>query len=251
MTEPAAVSFTVLIPTLDEASTVAGVVAEAFRAGAEHVIVLDSGSTDGTVERALAAGAACHEVADLAPGDAPRGKGDALWRGLTLVTTPYVVFLDGDLFIDGPDFIGHLLRPLLEEGKLFSKAAFTRVRDDPATAEPGRITTLVARPLLRNLFGELAELVEPLSGQIAAPTDLLRRLPFEVDYGLEIAMLIDLYAAFGPEVLAHPDCGNLAHISQDDAALGVMAEQVLRAGLARVGISPADPGARRRPPHSS
>jgi glucosyl-3-phosphoglycerate synthase len=248
--------FTVLIPVLDEELTIAGVVDAAIEAGASAVIVVDSGSRDHSVRRAGEAGATVATAADLPPGGRPAGKGDTLWRGLALVDTPFTVFLDGDLAIDGPDFIGRLLAPLFDGSAVFAKASFTRVPLLSGAPKPGRVTALVAKPLLRALYPELADLDEPLSGQVAAPTEVLRGLPFEVDYGLEIGMLIDVCRAHGRAAVAHPDCGELAHVPQADADLEAMADQVVRAALARSAVPAAGAGSLvghpvARPPYRS
>lgn len=228
-------AFTVLIPTLNEAARVGDVVREAFSAGAAEVFVINGASTDETAERADDAGATVYDAADLFNGEASLGKGDSLWRALPLVKTPYTVFLDGDLRIDGPDFISRLMMPLQSFEIVFSKARFHRTVTDGSPSKPGRVTNLVARPLLRLLYSELAGLIEPLSGQVAASTETLRALDFETDYGLEIGMLIDVYEQFGRGAIAHPDCGELGHLSQSDQNLEAMAEQVQRAVLYRTG----------------
>jgi len=244
--------FTVVIPALNEEERIAAVIIEAQRAGAARVIVAEGSSVDGTAAAAVAAGADVVTVADLAPGGPSLGKGDALWRAVGLVDTPITVFLDGDLFIDGPDFIGRLVEPVRNGAALFSKGTFERIRPEGVPREPGRITVLVAQPLLSLLHPELAQMTEPLSGQIAARTDLLRRLPFEVDYGLEIGMLLDVLALHGPAALAHPDCGELGHLSQTESALNTMAIQVMSAAFRRAGVvSPGDTRAPARPPHDS
>ncbi len=235
------VPFTVLIPTLNEERKISGVTRESLLAGADEVIVVDSDSTDATVERATEAGARCVQVSDLAPFGPSLGKGDALWRSLPLVGTEYVVFLDGDLDISGPQFIHSMLTPLLNEGIVFSKAAFDRLNEQAAAIRPGRITETVAKPLLRTHFPQLASMKEPLSGQVAGRVDLFRETAFEIDYGLEIGMLIDLTKRFGFDAIAHPDCGMLSHESQPGGSLDRMTEQVTRAVLSRAGVIAATP----------
>lgn len=242
-----AVEFTVVIPTRDEAETVGGVVGHALDAGASQVLVIDSGSTDGTPAAAAAAGAEVHHSAGLFPELGPTlGKGDALWRALPLVTSPTTAFLDGDLTVFD-DLVDRLLAPLRTDPAVrLSKADITRL-DASGHRRFGRVSQFTASPLLAVLFPELADLAEPLSGQVAAPTEVLRALPFEPDYGLEVGMLIDVYRAHGRAAIAHPPCGRILHGEQSDTDLEAMARVVARAVLSRSGHLGADHPV--RPPH--
>ena len=235
MVERAGDAFTVVIPTLNEASRIADVVRESFAGGAAEVLVINGASTDATAEHATTAGAIVYPAAELFNGQPSLGKGDSLWRAVPLVKTPVTVFLDGDLQIDGPDFLTRLIAPLDDPDVVFSKARFRRTVTDGNPSKPGRVTNLVARPMLRLLYPNLADLVEPLSGQIATATSTINAIEFETDYGLEIGMLIDVYERYGREAIAHPDCGELGHLSQTDQNLEAMAEQVQRAVLQRTG----------------
>lgn len=242
-----AVQFSVLIPTRNEAETVAGVVEHCRHSGAAQVVVVDGGSSDRTVEEAAAAGADVHRAEDLAPQLGPSaGKGDSLWRALPLVSSPVTVFLDGDLTVFD-DLLSRLLAPLRDDPRVrLSKADITRL-DASGHRRFGRVSRFTAGPLLAVLFPELADLAEPLSGQVAAPTAELMRLPFEPDYGLEVGMLIDVYLRHGRAAIAHPPCGRILHAEQSDTDLEAMARVVARAVLSRSGhLEAAHP---LRPPH--
>jgi glucosyl-3-phosphoglycerate synthase len=240
------VDLSVVIPTRNEESTVAGVVAHCLGAGADEVLVVDSGSTDATRDAARDAGASVHDSSDLFAELGPvRGKGDALWRALPLSSGAVVAFVDGDLTVFD-DLLPRLLAPLGDDGVQFSKANITRL-DGDGHRRYGRVTQYTAKPLLAVLFPELADLDEPLSGQVAASRHVLMQLGFEPDYGLEIGMLIDVWRTFGRDAIAHPDCGRIIHAEQSDDDLGDMAAVVARAALARSGHAGADHVV--RPPH--
>ena len=242
---------TAIIPTRDEAATVAGVVEHCLWSGAAEVLVVDSGSTDGTREAARRAGARVHDSSDLFPELGPAvGKGDALWRSLTLASGDVVAFVDGDLTVLD-QLLPRLLAPL-RDGAMFAKADITRL-DAAGRRRFGRVTEYTARPILGIAFPELADLAEPLSGQVAAPRHVLMELPFEPDYGLEIGMLLDVWRRHGRAAIAHPDCGRVLHADRSDADLSAMAAQVARAALTRAGVAGARAGAlggaTPRPPH--
>jgi glucosyl-3-phosphoglycerate synthase len=231
----------VVIPALNEAATVEGVVrplvTELVPAGlVDEVVVVDGGSHDGTAELA-AAGARVLRLPSHAHGYALTGKGGALWWAQQQVTSELVVFLDADVLPSRAATAVALLRPLLLEPSVsFVKAAFDR----PLTVDGvlqhgsgGRVTELLARPLLNAWWPQLAGFVQPLSGELAARRDLLARLPFATGYGLEIAMLVDALETVGLEALAQADIGERHHRHHSDAALGRMAAEVLAAALDR------------------
>jgi phosphoserine phosphatase len=207
----------VVIPVLNESPTVASVVAFARRdPRVAEVIVVDDGSIDGTPERARAAGATVITSTLL-------GKGASMEDGLRVAGQELVLYLDGDLSGLHVDLVDRMARPLLEHRADFVKARFTR--------SAGRVTTLTARPLLRTFFPELAGIEQPLGGIVAARRSLLRRLKFEPDYGVDVALLID--AAMRGARLAEADIGHIQHDSHPLEVLGDMAVQVARAVLDR------------------
>ena len=232
----------VVIPALNEAATVAGVVGplvdELVPVGlVDEVVVVDGGSTDGTAELALAAGARVLHLPDECSGYEPRGKGGALWWAQQHATGDLLVYLDADVEPSRAHTAVALLTPLLlDDGVQFVKAAFDR----PLTVEGmlhrgsgGRVTEMLARPLLNAWWPELAGFVQPLSGELAATRDLLARVPFATGYALEIAMLIDVLRLVGVEAMAQADIGERQHRHQTDEALGRMAAEVLAAALDR------------------
>lgn len=229
---PMSAAFTVLIPTLNEAAGIARVVGVATDAGAAAVLVIDSASGDGTAAAATAAGATVVDATALGDGGPALGKGDSVWRALPLVSTPVTVLLDGDLTIE-PSFVRTMVAPVIDGAADFSKADFDRIHPDTGEVYDGRVTAEVAYPLFRTLFPELGQIHEPLSGQVAIRTELIRSLDLDVDYGLEAGMLIDIWQTHGLDRFAHPHCGSLVHAPKANGELGPMAGQVTRAILRR------------------
>ena len=235
----------VVLPALDEERTVGGIVAsirESLMEGArlvDEIVVVDSGSTDATAEVADRAGARVVRADAVLPdlGTVP-GKGEALWKSLHVTSGDLVVFVDSDLLTFTPDYVVGLLGPLLTDpGVGFVKALYDRPLDTVDGLVPtggGRVTELVARPLLGALWPHLSGFVQPLSGEYAGRRELLESVPFVSGYGVELGLLIDLAELAGIDALAQVDLGSRRHGHQTDAALGRMAGQILQTALARL-----------------
>ncbi len=235
----------VIIPARDEEATVGTVVATVVdhlvsRVGLVHeVLVVDADSTDRTGAVAAAAGARvvrqCEVLADL--GSAP-GKGEAMWKGLAAATGSLVVYLDADVVDVGPHFVTGLVGPLLHDpGVELTKAAYDRPfvdADGVRQGHGGRVTELLARPVLAAWFPALAGIIQPLAGEVAARRGLLESLPFVRGYGVELGMLLDVLRDHGPGVLAQVDLDQRTHDHQDLAALGRMAAELLQVATSRL-----------------
>ncbi len=235
-----------VIPTLNEAATVARVIAAVRKSLlVDEIVVVDSGSTDATREIAAAAGATVHVAAEIRPEVGPAtGKGENLWKSLFVTRGDLVVFVDGDLRNPSPHFITGLVGPLLARPELgYVKAFYHR------PGGGGRVTELLVRPLLREFFPELATLHQPLAGEYAARRSVLESLPFPTGYGVEIAHLLDLWLRSGSATLAQTDLVRRSHRRRPLADLGKMSHAILatmRPRLPGHGPSPhADP---ERPP---
>ncbi|MGQ0466226.1 MAG: glucosyl-3-phosphoglycerate synthase [Sporichthyaceae bacterium] len=248
----------VVLPALNEQATVGEIVAALHTAWVEHtglvdeLIVVDSGSTDGTADAAAAAGAKVLTREEILPRLAPvPGKGEVLWRSLHATTGDVVVFVDADLERFNPHILLGLLGPLFADPEVaLVKGMYDRPLNTPQAVLPaggGRVTELVARPLLNLHWPELAGVVQPLAGEYAARRTLLEQLPFPCGYGVEIAMLIDTLTVAGLDAIAQVDLGARHHRHQDDAALGRMATEICQAVLTRVGRE-APPRGRSFPP---
>jgi hypothetical protein len=167
------------------------------------------------------------------------GKGDAMWRGLAATTGDIVVYLDTDTRDFDDRFLLGLLGPLLERPDLgLVKGAFRRpFHADGMAAVPdggGRVTELVARPLLNLHMPELGGFVQPLAGETAGRRSLLESLEYPVGYGIEIAMLIDVARTVGVEAMAQADLGSRQNRHQPLRDLSAMAYAVLAAAARRL-----------------
>jgi glucosyl-3-phosphoglycerate synthase len=226
----------VVLPARDEAATVGAIVralcSELQVAGVvDEILVVDSHSTDRTAEVAAAAGARVVAQSAVLPelGDRP-GKGEALWKGLAASSGDLVVFLDADLVDFDPAFVLGLLGPLLTRPDVdFVKGMYDRplrLAGETSPTGGGRVTELVARPLLNAFWPQLAGVVQPLAGEYAARRSVLERVPFAGGYGVEIGLLVDLLGLLGLDGMAQVDLGRRVHRHQDDGALGRMAMQI-------------------------
>jgi glucosyl-3-phosphoglycerate synthase len=246
----------VVLPALNEEETVGEIVSVIRRELMEKVglvdelVVIDSGSTDRTSEVAGAAGArVVHRDSILPRLPALPGKGEVLWRSLLVTSGDIVCFVDADLKRFSPDFVSGIVGPLLTDQDVhFVKAMYDRPLGGPgsldssgppgaagaASGQGGRVTELMARPLLNLHWPQLAGFVQPLGGEYAARRSLLERLPFPVGYGVELGLLVDTLHTVGLDAMAQVDVGVRVHRHQDDRALGRMAAAIYRTAQLRL-----------------
>jgi len=242
-----AVTITVILPALNEEATVGAIVRTITstlgpRSGCplvDELVVLDSGSTDKTAEQAARAGATVIHRDEVLPHiPSVTGKGEAMWRGLSATTGDLVVFVDADLLSFNASYITGLLGPLLNDDKTaLVKAVYERplVRDDHvAVAGGGRVTELVARPLLNLYWQELAGVIQPLSGEYAARRTLLESLSFPTGYGVDFALLVDTAVMLGVRAISQVDLGVRVHRHHDDRRLGRMAAEIMQTAMTRL-----------------
>jgi glucosyl-3-phosphoglycerate synthase len=195
----------------------------------------------------LAAGARVVRRTDVLPELEPvPGKGEVLWRSLAATSGDLLVFLDSDLVDPDPEFVPRLLGPMLLDPDVHLVKGFYR---RPLTAEGssgsggGRVTELMARPLLSALRPELTGVIQPLGGEYAGTRELLESVPFASGYGVEIGLLLDAHAIVGLNGIAQVNLGVRKHRNQPLRALGLMARQILGTALARCGMLPSHAGA--------
>lgn len=237
-------SVSVCVPARNEERTVGAIVSElaALRelGAIDEVVLLDGGSTDATAAIAESAGASVHQEAELLPEYGHvLGKGDAMWRALSVLQGDVIVYLDADSEGFGRHYACGLVGPLVcgDTGVQFVKAFYRRPLKLGGVALPeggGRVTELTARPLLNLFYPELAGFRQPLSGELAATRDLLARLPFATGYAVEIAMLIDAWKELGLDGLAQVDIEVRQNRHQALSDLTPMAFAVLRAVCTRL-----------------
>src|SRR5579884_4868 len=237
-------TISVVLPALNEEETIESVIdsiSPLVGGLVDELIVLDSGSTDDTEIRAIAAGARVVTREQALPEVPTRpGKGEVLWRSLAATGGDIVVFVDSDLIDPDPMFVPWLVGPLLTSDGIHLVKSFYRrplnVSGSEVATGGGRVTELVARPLLAALRPELGCVLQPLGGEYAASRELLTSLPFAPGYGVEIGLLVDTYDRLGLDAIAQVNLGVRAHRNRSLAELGAMSRQVIATLLSRCGI---------------
>ncbi|MEV6128188.1 glucosyl-3-phosphoglycerate synthase [Streptomyces violaceusniger] len=237
-----ATTLSVVLPALNEEATVGEIAATIRRELmgeaaplVDELVVLDSGSTDRTAEVAAAAGATVVPRDSLLPRlPVLPGKGEVLWRSLLATRGDIICFIDADLREFDPRFVSGIVGPLLTDPTLqLVKGMYDRPLGELA-GQGGRVTELVARPLLNLHWPQLAGFVQPLGGEYAARRTLLERLPFPVGYGVELGLLVDALHTVGLDALGQVDIGVRKHRHQDGLALGRMAAAIYRTAQLRL-----------------
>jgi len=251
-----ATKVSLVVPARNEAATVGDVVGRVRSALVDtvslldEIVVIDSDSTDATYDVASDAGAVVHRSAEIRPdlGTVP-GKGEAMWKSLFVTVGEIVVFMDADLLDWDTHFVPGLLGPLLTDPRVrLVKGFYERpmVSGDVAVPfEGGRVTELVARPLVRLLFPELGGLHQPLAGEWAIRRSLFENLHVPTGYAVELASLVDTVRLYGLDALAQVDLGTRAHRHQSLRDLSGMSAQIMSAALSRAGL---EVGSDERPP---
>jgi glucosyl-3-phosphoglycerate synthase len=239
-------SVSVCLPARNEARTIGPILAQLVplrdHGVIDQIVVVDA-STDDTAAIARGFGVEVYDQEQLMPEFGPvRGKGDAMWRALPVLSGDVVCFLDADSEGFGPHFACGLLGPLLMDTGAPPTIAFVkgfyrrpfRVGEVTLPHGGGRVTELTARPLLNLFYPDLAAVEQPLAGEVAARRELLERLPFATGYGVEIGLLLDAYHEAGLDAIAQVDLDVRQNAHQSLRDLGPMAYAVLQTVAARL-----------------
>lgn len=226
----------VCLPARDEAATVGAIVTSIVeelverRQLVDELVVVDDGSSDRTAAIAAAAGATVLLASEVLPEVGPgTGKGEALWKSLAATSGDVVAWCDADIVDFDVRFVTGLLGPLLLRPEIgFVKGSYQR--------EGGRITELVARPLIALLLPQLARFTQPLSGEYAGRRDVLERLSFTQGYGVDLGLLADAVDLLGQSGVEQVDLGERTHRNRPLDELSPAALAVLHEGLRRAGV---------------
>jgi len=230
----------VCIPARDEAATV-GTIVESITSSlsrspggtplVDEVLVVDDGSTDRTADIARAAGARV-----ITGEGAGGGKGQAMRSALKWAEGDLLAFVDADVTNFGPHFVTGLLGPLLHDDAVTLVKGFYQRPLHGTLDGGGRVTELMARPVIDLLFPHLAGIEQPLAGETAAPRWVLEKCDLADGYAVELALLIDVAAQFGIDSIAQVDLGIRVHRNRPLSELRPQATDILRASLARAQV---------------
>ncbi len=205
----------------------------------DEIVLVDSDSTDGTVAIAESMGVPVYRHREILPEEGTyTGKGEALWKSLSVTTGDIVVWIDSDITDIHPKFVYGLVGPLLSQtGIDFVKGYYRRplnLGTNLLTTGGGRVTELTARPLINLFYPLLSGLVQPLAGEMAGRRSLLETLPFFTGYGVETGLLIDILERYGLDHIAQCDLENRIHRNQDMISLSKMAFAIVQVVIRRL-----------------
>ena len=238
-------TISLVLPTLDEAATIGPIVRRARRELLEkmplldELLVIDSASTDETVRIATEEGARVVSHPEVLPRyGSYRGKGEALWKSLHATSGDLVAWCDTDVRDWHPRFVYGTLGPLLAEPRIgYVKGYYQRPIVEGGVLKEGgggRVTELVARPLINLFFPELSGMIQPLSGEYAGRRSLLEAIPFFTGYAVEIGHLIDVIERVGLDGLGQVDLDVRVHRNQELEGLSRMSFVILQAVMKRL-----------------
>ncbi len=233
------------IPTLNEEKTI-GKEIIIFKSALmdrypliDEIAVIDSGSSDKTLEVAASYGADTYLSADILPNQGfKRGKGENLWKAIHQLEGDIICYVDADIRNIHPRFATGLIAPLiLHDDMQYVKAFYDRPLAFSQGIRPsggGRVTEILVRPLFSLFFPELTALIQPLSGEYAVRRPVLESIPFPIGYGVETSHIIDVYMKHGLEAFGQTDLDQRVHRNQSTLDLGKMAFGICQSFLMRL-----------------
>ncbi|RME75931.1 MAG: glucosyl-3-phosphoglycerate synthase [Chloroflexi bacterium] len=239
MKEERGVTISLGLPALNEEETVGNVIRTIKSALMDdlplldEIVLIDSGSTDYTVDIARDLGIPVYRHSDILPQYGTfRGKGEALWKSLYILKGDLIAWIDTDIVNIHPRFVYGILGPLLRHDTIQYVKGFYRrplkVGETYQAGGGGRVTELVARPMFNLFYPELSGLVQPLSGEYAGRRRALERTPFYVGYGVETGLLLNLVEQYGISGIAQVDLLTRIHRNQSLSALSRMAFAIIQ-----------------------
>ncbi len=166
---------TIVIPTLNEAEAIGKVIDEILAVGVprENILVVDGGSTDGTVLIAKSKGVRVV----LQEG---KGKADAIRTALKYINTPFVLVMDGDYTY--PAYHIPELYKAAQEG--LDLVIGRRIPEEGAQTLTYRFGNWLLTKFFNMLFG--TKLSDVLSGMYIIRTGVLREVEFTSSgFGIE------------------------------------------------------------------
>jgi glucosyl-3-phosphoglycerate synthase len=205
----------------------------------DEIVVIDSGSTDHTVDIAKSFGADVYDADKILPHlEKYKGKGENLWKALYITKGDIIVYIDADIKNIHHRFAYGLIGPLLLYDNIkYAKAFYDRPisigKNKIRPTGGGRVTELVIRPLFSLFFPELTQIIQPLSGEYAGYREVLEKIPFPIGYGVETSMILDIYEKWGLDVIAQVDLDRRIHRNQDTKALGRMSFAIMKTFINR------------------
>lgn len=232
------------LPTLNEETTI-GKEVILFRSELmnkypliDEIAVIDSGSTDRTLEIASNFGADTYLADDILPHlETKKGKGENLWKAIYQLNGDIIVFVDADIKNIHPRFAYGLIGPMLQRPEVqYVKGFYDRPLTLSNVTRPsggGRVTEILVRPLFSLFYPELTAIIQPLSGEYSVRRNVVEEIPFPIGYGVETSHLLDIYSKYGIEAFAQCDLDQRIHDNKSTRDLGKMSFGILQTFLTR------------------
>lgn len=204
----------------------------------DEIAVIDSGSTDKTIEVAQAFGADTYLADDILPDlEKKKGKGENLWKSIYQLKGDIIVFVDADIKNIHPRFAYGLIGPLIHRPEVkYVKGFYDRPLTLSNITRPsggGRVTEILVRPLFSLFYPELTAIIQPLSGEYAVRREVVEGISFPIGYGVETSHLIDIYSQHGLDAFAQSDLDQRIHDNKSTRDLGKMSFGILQTFLTR------------------